>query len=535
MTTLTVGAGQQYKTLASAIAATHDGDVVKVQAGTYTNDFAEITHKITIEGAGGMVNLVASGQIPNGKAILITDTDVTLDHIAFSGAAVRDGNGGGVRYQGGNLTITNSYFHDNQNGILAASDPNGTITIENSEFGHNGSGTGKTHNIYVCGVKQLTIDSSYMHDAVVGHEVKSRAVNTTITNSRIVDGPTGSASYSIDLPNGGNAVIKNNTIEQGPRTQNPGIIAFGEEGDLYGAGSKLTVTGNTILNDRAQSSVSAVWNTEAVSAVVSGNSTYGLNAAQVLVGPGTVTGNKFLTAEAGYSAASPIGANNPALPAAPATPATPAKPAIPATPATPATPTTPATPATPSAGTTIDLKGNYYGTISNATITQAGNGAIWAGVTGSHNTVSLGAGTGQLYSSGDNNVLKFTAAAGTHIIGSSGSNNVIDAGTGVDTITDGGKNNTIVLHAGKGVYQSLVGSILTNGDVLDVRSALGTTNWNGSASTVGSYITAASANAGHDTTLLLSSTAGGAGVAFATIHNTGVVSTASVLQHIKVA
>src|ERR1700759_3414616 len=152
MATLTVGAGKEYATLAAAVAAAQDGDVLDVKAGTYTNDFAEITHKITIEGVGGMVNLVASGQIPNGKAILITDTDVTLDHISFSGAAVKDGNGAGIRYQGGNLTITNSYFHDNQEGILAASDPNGTITIENSEFSHNGTGTGNTHNIYVNGI-----------------------------------------------------------------------------------------------------------------------------------------------------------------------------------------------------------------------------------------------------------------------------------------------------------------------------------------------------------------------------------------------
>src|ERR1700710_71572 len=146
MTILTVGAGQQFSTIANAITASHDGDVVQVQAGTYTNDFAEITHKITIEGVGGMAKLVATQQIGNGKAILVTDTDVTLDHIEFSGATVKDGNGAGIRYQGGNLTITNSYFHDNQNGILAAADPNGTITITNSEFGHNGSGSGNTHN-----------------------------------------------------------------------------------------------------------------------------------------------------------------------------------------------------------------------------------------------------------------------------------------------------------------------------------------------------------------------------------------------------
>ena len=62
MATLTVGsgAGFDYSTLASAVAASQDGDVIQVQAGTYTNDFAEITTSITIEGVGGMVNLVAT-------------------------------------------------------------------------------------------------------------------------------------------------------------------------------------------------------------------------------------------------------------------------------------------------------------------------------------------------------------------------------------------------------------------------------------------------------------------------------------------
>ncbi len=195
MSVLQVGADAQYSTIASAIAASHDGDVIQVQAGTYTNDFAEITTKITLEGVGGMVNMVATGPIPNGKAILLTDTDVTIDHFAFSGATVNDGNGAGIRYQGGNLTITNSYFHDNQNGLLAASDPTGSITIDNSEFSHNGTGDGYTHNLYVGAIGTLTVDGSYFHDAVVGHEIKSRAATTTITNSRIEDGPNGTASY----------------------------------------------------------------------------------------------------------------------------------------------------------------------------------------------------------------------------------------------------------------------------------------------------------------------------------------------------
>ena len=93
MPVLTVGLGQEFATLSAAIAASQDGDVIQVQAGTYTDDFAVINTKITIEGVGGMVHLVAATSPPNGKAILVTNTDVTLSNLEFSGAQVPDGNG----------------------------------------------------------------------------------------------------------------------------------------------------------------------------------------------------------------------------------------------------------------------------------------------------------------------------------------------------------------------------------------------------------------------------------------------------------
>ena len=230
MSTLTVGAGKEFLTISAAVAASHDGDVIAVDAGTYTNDFATINTKITIEGVGGMVHLVATEAPPNGKAILVADTDVTIDHLEFSGAAVPDGNGAGIRYEAGNLTITNSYFHDNQDGLLAADNPSGSITIKNSEFSHNGTGDGFTHNLYVGEVGALTITGSYFHDAVVGHEIKSWAELTVISDTRIDDGPNGTASFSVDLPNGGQVILSNNVIEQGPNSDNPVIVAFGEEG-----------------------------------------------------------------------------------------------------------------------------------------------------------------------------------------------------------------------------------------------------------------------------------------------------------------
>jgi hypothetical protein len=247
MATLTVGQGQQYATISAAVNASHDGDVLQVQAGTYTNDFATINTKITLQGVGGMVHMVASGDIPNDKGILIVNTDATIDHFEFSGATGSSNNAAGIRYQGGALTLTNDYFHDNQNGLLGAGTSSGSITISNSEFANNGAGDGYTHNLYVGDIAKLTISDSYFHDAVVGHEIKSRAAETVITNTRIIDHDS-TSSYSVDLPNGGKATLSGNIIQQGPNGDNPNIIAYGAEGVTH-AVNTLTMTNNTVLND----------------------------------------------------------------------------------------------------------------------------------------------------------------------------------------------------------------------------------------------------------------------------------------------
>jgi hypothetical protein len=238
MSTLTVGAGQQFSTIAAAVAAANDGDVLAVQAGTYTNDFANIDTKLTIEGVGGMVNLVATESPSNGKAILTTNTDVTIRNVAFSGAQVPDENGAGIRFQGGN---------------------------------HAGE------------IAKLTVENSHFHGAVIGHEVKSRALETVITGSRIEQGADGTGSYSIDLPNGGKVTISDNYIQQGANSDNPVMIHFGGEGAVHD-GSSLTVTGNTVVNDMVSPSAALVVNETGVTAYVANEAVYGLTSDQIVSG-----------------------------------------------------------------------------------------------------------------------------------------------------------------------------------------------------------------------------------------------------------
>src|SRR3954451_6643051 len=130
MGSLTVGSGQQYSTVAAAVNAAQSGETVNVLAGTYANDFASIYKNLTLNAVGGVVTMNATAQPPNGKAILTEGAPgliVNINGFAFSGATVPDGNGAGIRYEGGTLNVTNSRFANNQNGILGAADPNGVI------------------------------------------------------------------------------------------------------------------------------------------------------------------------------------------------------------------------------------------------------------------------------------------------------------------------------------------------------------------------------------------------------------------------
>jgi len=300
MATLTVGAGKSFSTIASAVAASSAGDMILIDAGTYANDFAYIGHDLTLKGVGGLAKLQAVASPPNGKAILTTNANVTIEHLEFTGSAVPDENGAGIRYEGGSLTISHSWFHHNQNGILAASSPGGLISISHSEFGYNGNNDGKTHNIYVNDIARLTITNSYFHDVSKGHQIKSRARGTVVTDSRLIDGSTYGSSYSIDLPNGGAATITGNYIEQGPLAPNRTLVHLG--GELFPSypNTSLTMTGNTFVNLATSGPPVLLRNDSSVGganapATISGNTLYGITAVQMIVGSATIGVNSFPT------------------------------------------------------------------------------------------------------------------------------------------------------------------------------------------------------------------------------------------------
>ena len=151
---------------------------------------------------------------------------------------VPDQNGAALRLDGTNFTLRTSFLHDNENGVLGGANTASNIVIENSEFGHNGYGDGYSHNLYIGNVASLTFRYNFSHDANVGHNLKSRARLNMIAYNRFTSlraGETGSTaggqpSYEIDLPNAGTSYIIGNVIQQPSANQNPGMLAYGEEG-----------------------------------------------------------------------------------------------------------------------------------------------------------------------------------------------------------------------------------------------------------------------------------------------------------------
>jgi len=247
---LAVGPGKTYATPSAAAAAARAGDVVTIAAGDYHGDVATWSvDGLTICGVGGRARLFADGKSAQGKAIwVVGGANVTIDNVEFHDAKVVDRNGAGIRIEGSSLTIRNSGFFDNEDGILGGD--NATITIDRSEFARNGYGDGFSHNLYVGHANLLTVTASWFHEAKVGHNLKSRAKETRIENSYFMDGPSGTSSYLCDFPNGGVVTLRGNAFQKGPLAQNSTAISFGAEGLTWTANT-LALSQNTVVMTRS--------------------------------------------------------------------------------------------------------------------------------------------------------------------------------------------------------------------------------------------------------------------------------------------
>lgn len=248
--TLKVGADEVYKQPSAAAAAAFKGDTIIIDAGHYTDCAVWKADDLTIQANG---EVVIDGPVCDDKGLfVIMGRNAVVRGITFRGATSSAGNGAGIREHGETLTVENSTFLDNQNGILAATAKSGTVTIRNSRFEGNGTCVqekmGCSHGIYIA-AGLLRVENSTFKRQREGHHIKSRSERTELVGNTIEDGADGTSSYLVDLPDGGSLVMRNNLLQKGVKAQNATCaITIGEESTRHPT-AELILENNTFRND----------------------------------------------------------------------------------------------------------------------------------------------------------------------------------------------------------------------------------------------------------------------------------------------
>jgi len=274
--TLNAGAGRRYATPSAAIADAEPGDTVAIYPGQYFDCAVVTVPRVTIEGVGDPAGVVLTDKTCQGKAILVIEApDVTVRNLTLTRARVPDQNGAGIRMEGGSLNVTGVHFINNQDGILTAPGANWVLNVSDSLFERNGTCKEYcAHAIYASTIGLLRVRNSVFLATKEAHHIKSRALRTEITGCTIEDGPTGTASYLIEVPNGGALVARHNTLEKGPHATNTSAaIVIGSEG-VSQPTPEIVVDDNDFTNDLPERTI-FVRNLTATEAELRGNKLHG--------------------------------------------------------------------------------------------------------------------------------------------------------------------------------------------------------------------------------------------------------------------
>ena len=218
-----------YTSIAQAADAAGEGDTIVLRKGVYREAAFLNAARLTLRAEpGAHMQGVA---VEEKAALVVRGDDTVIEGLECSRIAVSHGNGACVRAEGRNLTLRGVYFHHSQDGILGG---RGRILIEDSRFEHLGGDRatriGSAHGIYIGHRAEELIlrRSMVLASKEEGHEVKSRAKRTIIEDN-VIGSQDGVDSRQIDLPHGGEIVIRRNILQKGRRSTNPQFIAIGLE------------------------------------------------------------------------------------------------------------------------------------------------------------------------------------------------------------------------------------------------------------------------------------------------------------------
>lgn len=181
--TYQVGPTRTYKQPSAVAAMLKPGDIVEIDAGTYSSvrfdQSGTAAAKITIRGVktAGKRPVISGGN----NAI-----EAAGDHYVFEGLEVTNGASRCFYHHADDVTLRDSIVHDcPKQGILGADNDSGSLLLEYSEVYKCGEGT-QNHQIYMASDEAahpgsvFRMQFCFVHDANGGNSVKSRAERNEI-------------------------------------------------------------------------------------------------------------------------------------------------------------------------------------------------------------------------------------------------------------------------------------------------------------------------------------------------------------------
>lgn len=216
--------GRSYARLQDAVDAIGDGRGTISFAPMRYADCAvqtrgDVTYKAQVPGQAILDGVACEDK----AALVLRGRSARVEGMVFANIRVPDKNGAGIRLEGGNLTVAQSWFRDSEQGLLTAENPAGTITVDKSTFTRLGTcegGGGCAHALYVGNYGSLTVTRSRFEAGAGGHYLKSRAARVAVLGCSFDDSRGRGTNYMIDLPEGATGRIVGNWFVQGRDKEN---------------------------------------------------------------------------------------------------------------------------------------------------------------------------------------------------------------------------------------------------------------------------------------------------------------------------
>ncbi|HEY0111720.1 MAG TPA: right-handed parallel beta-helix repeat-containing protein [Allosphingosinicella sp.] len=213
--------GESFDTLQDAVSAIGGRrGTIRIASGRYGDCAVQEAGEVAFV-AEKQGTAVFDGGACEGKATLVLrGRSARVEGLVFTGIAVEDGNGAGIRIEQGDLHVSYTRFVDSQSGILSARDPSRTITVDHSTFSGLGENSEGVHSIYIGQYGALTVTNCRFERGTGGHYVKSRAPRIAVLGSSFDDSHGRATNYMIDLPDGAVGRIADNVFVQGKDKDN---------------------------------------------------------------------------------------------------------------------------------------------------------------------------------------------------------------------------------------------------------------------------------------------------------------------------